>query len=189
MVNEVVGQVVADISKNDSGFQRRAELLRKDVVEKGQDKSQQNRVSKDDRENKAQRVLGKCVVDSMKQEVEEENELVIRQVIFRVEQEPVEEVLDERPQKDTKEDVPESGAHCQCVFEHEVNGPGKPENGNVIPRGLAKHFEEGCIKQNNISNGIDQMLWFSYVSDIFLFCDIHCKQLPQEALVIVEFGC
>lgn len=140
VVGEVVNLIIKDVADDEADFDRGLEVLGEDQVEVGQNEEAQDGVAHGDGEHQAEGVLGEGVVDAMQHEVAEEGKAVVGQVLLRVEEEAVEDVLNEGPLEDAKEDSDNSQQGREGVELAKVYHPRDPKYRNRIPRSLSQHF-------------------------------------------------
>lgn len=99
-------------------------------------------------------------MNSVQQEVSIELHSALAQpVIFTVEYESVNKVLEERP-IDYSYEQPEDGAEKIYLTQiGVVSNEGSPSDWDCVPWSLCEKLKEGMIKQDYISHRVNEMLW------------------------------
>ena len=125
------------------------------------------------------------MVYSVKHEVAIAQDLVVEEVLFGVEQETVQQVLDEREGKHTQQEHGQRGYQTHIVVVERGGETGvdhQMENQHMIPEVVAEHLEE--VRLEHSRRGGEQPIWRVHHIQILLVIQLpdlrHKRQLRSN---------
>lgn len=188
VVQEVMGEIIADIPKDAATEYRRGRVpvVIEDCVcqlpERSSQKHEQCRWH-----NKTILIHREIVVDTMKQEVQSKTDTVVRKPVVNVEEESVHQILDESPETHAASEVGGSSSGATQTGSSHSNSVGntwQPDTWHDIPRGLAERLQEVAEQRSGLPSPV--VTGPMNLLQVELFGEVAVPQLHQKWLVQVQ---